>query len=104
MKFKSNDPYQIAKDNGIMVIVEPLANIHGYYNNVLGKKFIHVNDMLPEYFRRFVVAHMLYGATYKPNEMMFLREKSTFTKTEVAANKFASELLAAFEVEQLESS
>lgn len=75
MKFNSNDPYQIAKDNEIVIVSEPLANIHGYYNNVSGQKFIHVSETIPKYFRRFVVAHLLYGASNNPEEMMFLYEK-----------------------------
>lgn len=101
MKSNITDPYQIARENNVIIIAEPLANIHGYYNNVMNRKFIHVSETIPEYFRRFVVAHLLYGVIHNPDEMMFLYERNTFTKTEIEANKFAHKLLHAFELEQL---
>ena len=89
------DPYVIAKENKIIIIGEPLASVSGYYSNIMGKKFIHINDKLPEYYQRYVVAHLLYTALNKPDEMAFLKEKqaSKFLPDEIAANVYAINLL-----------
>lgn len=89
------DPYVIAKENNIIIIGEPLATVSGYYSNIMGKKFIHVNDALPGYYRRYVVAHLLYTALNNPNEMAFLKEKQApkFLPDEIAANYYAINLL-----------
>lgn len=93
------DPYQVAKDNNVLVIAEPLGAVLGYYGKVADQKIIHVHEELPEYFHRYVVAHMLYGAIERPEEMLLLKEKKAlqFTEAEKAANTYAMELLLAGE-------
>ena len=56
------NPYEIAKANKIVVILEPLGKIHGYYNKACGQKFIHVNDKLSAQDRSHVVLQLLYTA------------------------------------------
>lgn len=68
----SKDPYIIAKENNIIIVVEPLAKIGGYYNKVMNQKFIHINDELPEHFQEHIIAFLLCGALNKPDEMLFL--------------------------------
>ena len=93
-KYKTRDPFEIAKQNNIFIINEPLGNIYGYYENQLGQKFIHLNNTLPMYYQKYVVAHLLYRVFTNPNEMLFLKKKRglKFTDSEVEANKFAVHL------------
>lgn len=93
-KYGTNNPYELCKLAGVLIVQEPLGNIHGYYNKVGGQKFIHVNDKLPEYFQGYVVAHMLYRVFTNPDEMLFLKRKSSqsFTEAESRANAFALNL------------
>lgn len=53
------NPFEIARDLGILVLEEPLGSIKGYYNEVLDVRFIHVNCDLSDSQKRFVVSHML---------------------------------------------
>ena len=94
-KHKTRDPYKIAKQNGIMIIAEPLGKVCGYYNSINNKNFIHINESLPAYYRRYVVAHMLYRFFTNPADMLFLKEKTGlhFTDHEKRANAFAVNLL-----------
>lgn len=93
-KYGTRDPYKLCKLNDILIIQEPLGNIQGYYNNVDGQKFIHVNDKLPEYYQSYVIAHMLYRVFTNPEEMLFLKRKTAkhFTESERLANAFALNL------------
>lgn len=94
-KYGTSDPFDIARKCSITIIVEPLGNVQGYYNNAFGKKFIHLNEDLPEYYQRYVVAHLLYRAFTSPEEMLFLKSKTAtrFTESEAEANRFAVNLM-----------
>jgi len=96
---KANDPYKIAKDNGVLVVAEPLATVYGYYSRVEGQRIIHINDQLSEYLQRYVAANMLYGALFRPDDMLFMKEKRAdrFTEVEKAANAYAVDLLLGVE-------
>ena len=61
-QFKTRSPYIIAKKNGIHIILEPLGNVQGYYNQIGNQKFIHVNSDLSDWFQTFIVACQLYYA------------------------------------------
>lgn len=93
-KYKTRDPFEIAKQNNIFIISEPLGNIYGYYENQLEQKFIHLNDVLPVYYQKYILAHLLYRVFTNPNEMLFLKKKRglKFTEAEIEANKFAVHL------------
>ena len=103
-KHHTRNPYEIARKENIIVVFEPLGNIYGYYNNAMGQKFIHINEELPEYFQRYVVAHLLYKAFTNSDEMQFLKQKISrkHTPSEIEANKFA--IYLAFDVNELEKS
>lgn len=68
------NPYEVAKANKTVVILEPLGNILGYYNKACGQKFIHVNDKLSMDQRLLVVSHLLYPALTKQDEMYILKQ------------------------------
>ena len=90
-KHNTRNPYEIARKENIVVVIEELGNVFGYYNQVMGQKFIHVNESLPAYFQSYVVAHMLYAAFTNNEGMQFLKEKAAakFIESEKAANQFA---------------
>lgn len=94
---RTNDPFEICNKLEIIVIEEALGTINGYYNEMLGIKFIHVNEALTSEERKFVVAHELGHATLHPNfNYNFLKSHTLFNidKYEKEANKFAFNLLS----------
>lgn len=94
-KHNTRNPYTIARLENIEVIDEPLGEVNGYYQNLNGLKFIHLNIDVPEYFHRYILAHLLYPALMDTNDMQFIKRKASYTysSTEIPANKFAIELL-----------
>lgn len=94
-KHNTNNPYTIARLEQITVMDEPLGNIYGYYHEVDGNKIIHINEDVPEYFHKYLVAHLLYPALSESKDMQFIKQKASYTysSTEIPANRFAIELL-----------
>ncbi|MGG1291413.1 ImmA/IrrE family metallo-endopeptidase [Bacillus smithii] len=95
-RHKTNDPFQIAKEKGIIVLFEELGNTLGYYNAHKRIQLIHINNKLSELEQRFVCAHELGHAVLHPNaNTPFLRKNTFFSvdKIEVEANYFAVHLL-----------
>lgn len=87
-------PYQLAKQHGILIIGEPLGDFHGYYNNIDNCKIIHVNTRVPNLFRKYVVAFLVYGAINKPAQILCLKKSDqTYSKHELEAAVFALRLL-----------
>ena len=74
-KHHSQNPYEIARKENIIVVFEPLGNIYGYYNTVLGLKFIHINEDVPEHLQRNIVSHLLYPALNSKKEIQFITRK-----------------------------
>ena len=91
-KYNTNNPYEIAKISRIVVILEPLGSIKGYYNKACGQKFIHINDDQPVDDRSYIVSHLLYPALKDQDEMYLLKDRFT-TKTAKAADSFAVNLI-----------
>ena len=52
-------PFEIAENKGIIIQMEPLGTIRGYYSKALRTKFIHINCDLDEYQQKFTCAHEL---------------------------------------------
>ena len=97
----SHDPFEIAKQQSIVVFLEELGSIRGYYNFYARQRFIHINCNLEEYERKFTCAHEPGHATLHPDSNTpFLRENTLFSinKLELEANKFAAYLLLSDEV------
>lgn len=68
------NPYEVAKANKTVVILEPLGNILGYYNKACGQKFIHINDKLSIDQRLLIVSHLLYPALIEQDEIYILKQ------------------------------
>lgn len=88
----TNNPFEIAENQNIIVLMEPLGSIRGYYSKALRTKFIHINESMDEHNQLFTCAHELGHALLHPNlSTPFLRESTLFSinKLEVQANRFA---------------
>lgn len=95
-KYKTNNPFDIAKGEGIEVIFEPLGEIRGYYNKYVRQKFIHINSDLPERQQYVTCGHELAHAKIHPNANTPFFKGNTFysvDKLELQANKFDAYLL-----------
>ena len=87
------NPFEIAENKGIVIQMEPLGTIRGYYSKALRTKFIHINCDLDEYQQKFTCAHELGHALMHPDlSTPFLRESTLFSvdTLEVEANRFAA--------------
>ena len=95
-KYATNNPFEIAKQKGIVVIHERLGSALGYYNSYKRIKFIHINEDINETLSRFVCAHELGHAILHPDANTPFLKKNTFfsiERIEIEANTFAVELL-----------
>lgn len=95
-KYKTTDPFKIAKEKNIIVLFEDLGNTLGFYNTYKRFKFIHINNQIDEITQRFVCAHELGHAVLHPKaNTPFLRNQTFFSvdRLEIEANTFAVELL-----------
>ncbi|AGK97365.1 ImmA/IrrE family metallo-endopeptidase [Clostridium pasteurianum] len=93
-KHKTNDPFEIAASEHILIFEEPLGLINGYYNKFVRQKMIHINSNLKDHkFKKFFTcAHELGHATIHPNaNTPFLRNNTFFSidRLEIEANTFA---------------
>lgn len=101
LKYETNNPFELAKSLGILVLYEDLGNINGYYNKQIRMKQIHINCNLNKHEMQFTCAHELGHALLHQNENThFLRNNTLFSidKLEIEANKFAMELLLSDEI------
>lgn len=95
-KYNTNNPFEIAKGESIIIIKEPLGSIHGYYNKYVRQKFIHINSDLDEISQYITCAHELGHARLHSNSNTPFFKANTFysiSKLEKQANKFGAELL-----------
>jgi len=95
-KYKTNNPYQIAKLKNIEIQYADLGNTLGFYFHDSRIKFININNNLSTEMQRFVCAHELGHAILHPRSNTPFLKKNTFfsiDKIEVEANTFAVELL-----------
>ena len=95
-KYKTRDPFEIARRQGIQVFYGYYGTIRGYYNKICQQKMIHINYDLDEWQQKTVCAHELGHAIFHPDtNTPFLRANTFFSvsKLELEANKFAVDLL-----------
>lgn len=95
-RYKTNDPFEIASQKGILVLFEELGSALGYFNLYKRIKTIHINCNLDDALKRFVCAHELGHALLHPDANTPFLKKNTFyvtDKIEREANTFAVELL-----------
>ena len=95
-KYRTNNPFDIAEGEKIIVMFEPLGSIRGYYNKYARQKFIHINSEMPHRQQYVTCGHELGHAKLHPNaNTPFFRESSFYSinKLERQANKFDAHLL-----------
>ncbi|QLY79211.1 MULTISPECIES: ImmA/IrrE family metallo-endopeptidase [Clostridium] len=95
-KYKTNNPFDIAKGENIIIFKEPLGSINGYYNKFVRQKMIHVNEDLTYSKQLFTCGHELGHAIFHPNANTPFLINNTFysvDKLERQANYFAAKLL-----------
>lgn len=93
---ETRDPFQIAKNLGILVVEEDLGEIYGFYNKENRIKMIHINSKLNQLNKRITAAHELGHAILHPSENTPMLSKITIVselKIEKEANYFATNLL-----------
>lgn len=95
-KHKTNNPLEIAKAEGIIVIREPLGSINGYYNKFVKQKIIHVNSDLSYTSQLFTCGHELgHAILHEDSNTPFLINNTFYSinKLERQANMFSAYLL-----------
>jgi Zn-dependent peptidase ImmA (M78 family) len=98
-KFKTNDPFVIAKGLNIEVrFVELDDDVRGFYYRKLRRRFIVINSRLYWNGQRFVCAHEIAHDRLHPGLSRFSLDESSFSnpgRYERQANKFGVKLLTA---------
>lgn len=93
----SHDPYELAKFLGISVEEFPFKKIKGMIIKLDGQVNIFLNSNLPDWYKRFILAHELGHQQLSPQGAgyFFISECTLMeSKIEYEANRFAVELLA----------
>ncbi|WP_436663595.1 ImmA/IrrE family metallo-endopeptidase [Alicyclobacillus acidoterrestris] len=107
-KYGTSCPFQIAAHLNINVRIKELPeSVRGLYCRVLRRRFIVINNALPEQWQRFVCAHELgHDRLHRGLGYYFIEEHTLFHpgKFERQANMFAVQLLISGETpEEYES-
>ena len=91
-KYRTDDPFELARSLNIVVLFEELGTINGYFNTVCRQRFIHINRRLTEPEMRLTLAHEIGHVLLHPNtNTYFLRSNTLFSvgRFEQEANLFA---------------
>lgn len=89
-------PYDIARENNIIVLKIPLGNVYGFYKYIKRNKFIFINCDIDEQMQLLTCSHELGHAVLHPKENTMWLQKFTLFSTnrlEIEANLFALALL-----------
>ena len=91
-KYRTSDPFELARCLNIVVLFEELGTINGYFNTVCRQGFVHLNQRLCEPELRLTLAHELGHALLHPTtNTYFLRSNTLLSvgRYEQEANLFA---------------
>lgn len=98
-KYKNRDPFRIAKQCGIELIIKELGALKGFYKVIYRNPFIFLNKSLTRSEARLVCAHELgHHVLHREFAAFGFEETSLFSpasRREYEANLFAAELLIA---------
>lgn len=100
-KHKTNNPFELASGENVIVLLEPLGSTNGYYNKIFRQKFIHINNNLSYTKQLYTCAHELGHVVLHPNaNTPFLRDNTFYSvnKLELEANIFTSKLLIPIDI------
>lgn len=95
-RFRTNDPFQIAKELGIQILYADLGSTWGYCITAHRIRFIELNINLDPTRQRYTCAHELgHALLHKGLSIPYLHKHTLFSKGiyELQANTFAAELL-----------
>lgn len=94
-KYKTLDPYELAEAMGIIIHRMELGNTRGFCYTSRRIKQIILNNNLPEWTERFVLAHEIGHLVMHPKHSAPFLQSTFFSmdKFEIEANKFATELI-----------
>ncbi|MPM80305.1 hypothetical protein SDC9_127352 [bioreactor metagenome] len=95
-RFKTTDPFRIAKGLNIKIITAPLLGVRGYYHYFRRNHYIYLADALDEAQRTFICAHELAHYLFHRRINTVFMDRYTFcpkNKYENEANAFAVALL-----------
>lgn len=98
-KYKTRDPYKIARQCGIEIIIRELGALKGFYKVIYRNPFIFLNKAMSRSTARIVCAHELgHHFLHREFAAFGFEETSLFSpasRREYEANLFAAELLLA---------
>lgn len=95
-RYKSNDPFTIARLLNILLIYCPLVGLNGFYQYHKRNHIIYLSEDLDEHLVRFVIAHELgHMQMHRSMNAVFMDAKTynPHSRFERQANIFAVELL-----------
>ncbi len=95
-EYETRDPYDLARGMGIEVEEFPFRKIKGLIFRIAGRVVIVLNENLPDWLKRLIVAHEVGHRVLSPADRgyFFWAEHTFFEpRIEYEANRFAVELL-----------
>lgn len=95
-KYKTRDPFQIAKEKNIILVYAHLIDIRGFYQYFQRQHIICIDQDLSDQEKKFVCAHELGHMMMHKNSNAIYMDTQTFfntNKLEIEANTFAVNLL-----------
>ena len=95
-KYHTNDPFEIAEQQGVYTQVGPLGKIFGCCLTIAGERFIYINSDLDTPTQKMVAAHELgHAAMHREDYFFFNWIPDTLyrNRAEIGAHTFAVELL-----------
>lgn len=95
-KYKTRDPFRIAKELGYLVVRTSLRDIRGFWHHIQRQHIIFIDDSLPEQVARFVCAHEIGHALLHRGYNRIYMDANTYFPTnrqEIEADRFAVDLL-----------
>jgi Zn-dependent peptidase ImmA (M78 family) len=95
-KYHTNDPFEIAEQQGVYTQVGPLGKIFGCCLTIAGERFIYINSDLDTPTQKMVAAHELgHAVMHRENYFFFNWIPDTLyrNRAEIEAHTFAVELL-----------
>ena len=99
--YHTREPLEMAQSCGAIIVRYPLEDVRGFYQYFKRNNIIYVDERLPQFTQRWVVAHELgHMFLHKTANAIFMDTRTQFNtrKFEIQANKFAIELLLPDEI------
>lgn len=100
-KYKTRDPFQIAKEKNVILVYASLVDIRGFYQYFQRQHIIYIDQNLPDQQKKFVCAHELgHMIMHKSSNTVYMDTQTFFNtnKYEIEANTFAVNLLIPDEI------